>query len=188
MICLKKKKQKNKIHPYTEESLKAKGAQLNLLISIVELLLLIPILNSVLEYINVNNINLIMMLLIYIVLFLILYRLKISNKKFQFSKWSFLDDEVPIITDRKLDGEVKDVYITKHMLLIIANILIIIPISLTFSAILSSVITFIVSFIVKNIIIIKIIKFILIFIIFKSFFTPINNIFISYIKEKKELE
>lgn len=180
-----KKKQKKKIHPYTEESLSIKDKQLKLMISFIELLLLYPIINSAIGYLNIKNINPIIILLVCIILFLFLYTLKIKSKKFKFSKWDFLDDEFSIITDRKLDGEISNIYITKYILIIICNILIIIPICLTFSAIISSIVTLIIGFIIQDINIINIIKFILIFIIFKSFFAPINKIFIDYIKEKE---
>lgn len=180
-----KKKQKKKIHPYTEESLSIKDKQLKLMISFIELLLLYPIINSAIGYLNIKNINPIIILLVCIILFLFLYTLKIKSKKFKFSKWDFLDDEFSIITDRKLDGEISNIYITKYILIIICNILIIIPICLTFSAIISSIVVLIIGFIIQDINIINIIKFILIFIIFKSFFTPINKIFIDYIKEKE---
>lgn len=185
---MKKRRVKKKIHPYTEESLNIKSKQLKLLISLSEVLLLFPVINSSIRYLNLTKGNLIINLLACVILFLILYVLKIKNKKLNFSEWSFLDDEFPIITDRRLDGEITSIYTTKHVLVIICNILIIIPISLTFSAIITSTITFIIGLMVKNSAVVNITKFILIFIIFKNFFAPANKLFIDYIKEKKELD
>ena len=125
---------------------------------------------------------------IFIVVFLILYGIKHKRKKYKFSKWIFLDDKLPIFTDKKLDGEISDIYVSKFVIMILANILLIIPISLTFSAIISSAICFVIGLLIKDMIILNIIKFVLIYIFFKNFFGAINTIFINYIKEKKELD
>lgn len=180
----KKQMQKNKIYPYTEQSLKIKEKQIKLLLSFLETLLLLPIINTLLNFNSIQNTPIIL-LLISCVLVFVLYKIKDKSNKYKFSEWLFLDDEIPVFTDRKLDGETTNVALTKHVLLILINIIIIIPVNLTFAVILSSIVTFVLSLIIKNILIVNLIKFILMIIIFKGFFAPSNDMAINYIKEKK---
>ena len=187
MILLKKRKQKTKIHPYSEESLKAKEFQMKILLSFLESLLLLPIMGIVVQYKGVKGSETVVLLTAYIVLFLFFYLIKVKNKKYSFAKWEFLDDELPLIVDRRLDGEISDFCVTKYILILVINILIIIPISLTFSAIMSSIVTFILAIFIKEAIIVNVIKFVLIALVFKNFFGPINKIVIDYLKDKKEL-
>lgn len=180
-MLLNKKKTKKKTYPYTEESLNKKEAQLKMLLSLVDVLLLIPVVDIIV--VNTNNLkinNTILVLLICMLLFLISYISKITNKRYNFSKWEFLDDEVNIMSDRQLDGEVKDIFINKFVALLLTNILVIIPLSLTFSTILASGISLILSFFLDDMVI-NIAKFLLITIIFKNFFKPSNEVLIKYL-------
>lgn len=184
---MKKRKQKTKIHPYTEESLKAKEFQIKMLLSFLESLLLLPIISIVVQYKGVPANEAVVLMTAYIVLFLFFYLIKVKNKKYNFAKWEFLDDEFPLIVDRRLDGEVSDFCVTKYILILVINVLIIIPISLTFSAIMSSVVAFILALFIKEAVIVNVVKFALIALVFKNFFGPINKIVIDYLKDKKEL-
>lgn len=185
---MKKRKQKAKIHPYTEESLKSKEFQLKLLISFLESLLLLPIINILIQHSRADGNESILLVVSYLVLFLFFYLIKSKNKNYNFSKWEFLDDEFPLIVDRKLDGEVSDFCVTKYILILAINIILIIPISLTFSVIMSSVVVFVLALFIKEVIIVDVIKFILIALLFKNFFGPINKLLVEYLKEKKELD
>lgn len=184
---MKKRKQTAKIHPYTEESLKAKELQLKILISFLESLLLLPIINILVQHNRVDGNETILLVVSYLVLFLFFCLIKTKNKKYAFAEWEFLDDELPLIVNRKLDGEVSDFCVTKYILILAINIILVIPISLTFSVIMSSVTIFVLALVIKDVIIIDVLKFILIALLFKNFFGPINKLLIEYLKDKKEL-
>lgn len=188
VILLKKKKKKikSKIHPYTQESLKRKDKSLKIALSITESLLLLPVADTLLNLFDFKLNRVFALVIIYFLFLLFFYLVKIKSKRHDFSKWEFLDDEVNILTDRRLDGEVKDFYINKFNIIIIANILVIIPLSLTFSSILASAVSLIFSLFFEEVLV-NLIKFLLIVIIFKNFFKPSNNILVRYLDEKKEL-
>ena len=188
VILLKKKKKKinSKIPPYTHESLKRKEKSLKIALSITESLLLLPVADTLLNLFDFKLNRVFALVIIYFLFLLFFYLVKIKSKRHDFSKWEFLDDEVNILTDRRLDGEVKDFYINKFNIIIIANILVIIPLSLTFSSILASAVSLIFSLFFEEVLV-DLIKFLLIVIIFKNFFKPSNNILVRYLDEKKEL-
>lgn len=180
------KKVKNKIHPYTQESLRKKDKLLKMLLSITEVSLLLPIADALLEIVGIKTNKILWLASLYLLFLLFFYLIKDKGKRYNFSKWEFLDDEINIFTDRKLDGEIKDFLLCKCYVIIAINILLIIPLSLTFSAILASALSFIFTFFLEDIFI-NLIKFLLIAIIFKNFFKPSNDILINYLDDKKEL-
>lgn len=177
---MSKKKTKKKIHPYTEESLSKKEAQLKVLLSLIEVSILVPVMDVVVNIINIEFNKDLLLLLLYILLLLLSYSVKRKSKRYNFSKWEFLDDEVNIVSDRKLDGEVKDVFVNKFTVLIAINIILIMPLSLTFSTILASAISLIFSLFLDDIFV-NLIKFLLIAIIFKNFFKSSNEILVKYL-------
>lgn len=184
---MQKKKLKEKIHPYTEESLKLKERYFKLIISLVESIILIPVISLVLNYINKATMpNLIAPS--FVIIFILLYLTKRNNKKYNFSKWDFLDDKIMLIEDRSLNTNASDLYVTKFVLIILINAIIIVPISLTFSAIISGILTFLLGLILKQYLVLSIIKFLMIYLIFKQMFVLMNPFLINYIKDKKELD
>lgn len=181
----KKKKIKSKIYLlYTEESLSKKDNILKLLISLLETFLLLPIIQTVVEMINIHISKIIILSILFIFFLLCFYIF--NKKKYNFSEWVFLDDEITLLTDKRLDGETKDFVVNKFSLVIGANILVIIPFSLTFSVIIASVVSFIFTLFLDALFV-NLIKFTLIVLIFKQFFEPCNNILIKYLNTEKEL-
>lgn len=177
---LSKKKIKKKIHPYTEESLSRKESILKILLSVMEASILIPAMDVLLDIINIPFNKTLLLLILFVLVLLALYLIKSANKKYKFSKWEFLDDEVNIMSDRDLDGEIKEIFVSKFVLLIIINIILIMPLSLTFSAILASAISLVIGLFLDSIYA-NLIKFLLIAFIFRSFFKPSNEILINYL-------
>lgn len=180
------KKGKKKIYPYTQESLGRKSKLINFLLSAMESVLILPILDICLKILSIEMNKILLLILLYFLFLILLYSFKLKNKKYDFSQLQFLDDEISILTDRRLDGEVKDFMVNKCIALIGLNIIIVVPFSLTFSSILASVLSLIFAFFLEETFV-NLIKFILIVIIFKHFFKPSNDILIKYLDDKKEL-
>ena len=181
---MKNKKHNIKPIPYSEESLGKKDNYLKIFLSLLESFLILPIVNPVLSILNITQRKTLILVIFYLLVTIVAYILKKASKRFDFSKWDFLDDEVVLFSNDNTDNENADFCISKFIFFLVVNLAIIVPLSLTFSTILASSVTFAFTFFVDDVLV-DIVKFALIAIIFKGFFNPLNEKFIAYIIEEK---
>jgi uncharacterized membrane protein len=175
------------VHPYTPESIKTKLSHLKILSSLLEGLVFFPIIDIVMKNQEFIKYNLLMVIGIVIALTFIFYLFKNLKNKHNIEKWMFLDDKIAILRDRKLDGEISTVEVDKRIIIIAINMLLVMPISLTFSAILSGAISFVSGLAIKSTLINGLIQYIILFIIFENFYMMANRLVVRWIENKKDL-
>lgn len=175
------KKDKIKIYPYSEKSLSIKSTQIKIFLSLLQGLVLTPIAGIIIELLTNQKESFLFLCLEFIIISAFCYLLK--NRRRDFTKWEFLDDEVPISQSRNDQGDIIDIKITKHIVLLLLNIAFIVPMAFTFSIIMAGSISFLIGLLIHNIGIVNLIKFTIIALVFKNLFTIGNEFLINKMKD-----
>ena len=184
------KKAKSTILPYSEESINLKLKILYILSLGLKVAILVPFFNIILRQfiskkilyfaINSSTINLLISLLLSI-----LFAILTTKKQFT-SDPIFLDDKIIVSNRQKSNGSYENIYLSKFVLLLSANIIFIIPLTTIIGLIASSVAGFILGVINISTNVILLLKYLITILVLKILSNSFNKPLIIYLKNKKD--
>lgn len=185
----KLKKEKQILHPYSEESIALKMHQLYLLSIFFKTIILSPLLYLIIRDIvilkfNISiNINDLFLKLIVLIIAIVLSLL--TTKKELIKNPLFLDDEVVISNKKKSNGNYEDISTNKFKILLGLNIACLIPLCFILALTISSLICLIFDLIPNTSFIIPTFKYILTIILFNISSNTFNDALIKYLRINK---